>query len=525
MFCKMLLVCTTSAMTLATAAMADSVPGFDTSTGEKLADGMGYVTLVRLEHQPIKANNGRVLISFETAHAKGMPLYESRDDGRSWNLVATAMAQGVKNPEECMFRWQPNLLELPRDSGSLKKGTLLLSGNVICLDESHRPFVENLQTYASTDLGRTWQFRGSIVDGIGHPDDRDNHGVWEPNLHVLDDGRLVAYYSSEKHKDKGFNQLLAHKTSRDGGATWGEETVDSAVPGGVERPGMAVVARLPDGRYAYTYEDIDGPDHNGQVYIKFSRDGLDWGNPQDRGFPIQTMGGAWPAACPVIDWFKIGGETGIMIVSAQRAGGTGDAGGRSLYWNNDLGRGPWWQIPAPVQKRSGTIGAGWTQALMLKRDGTMLHLTSSSTAATPSDYVSAGRNEILFDAKALNFNRYEAEDAARTHAAYIHDDAMSNRARVRIEDSARGRLDYDINVANAGVYPIVVRFAPATLEPAAPEMFVNGARVAGRAASADASWYTRTFTAKLTAGYNRISVVGGAHAADIDYIELGVAEK
>lgn len=45
----------------------------------------------------------------------------------------------------------------------------------------------------------------------------------------------------------GYNQLLAHKVSPDGGRTWGEEKIDVAFPGGRLRPGMPVVAALPRG--------------------------------------------------------------------------------------------------------------------------------------------------------------------------------------------------------------------------------------------------------------------------------------
>jgi hypothetical protein len=61
--------------------------------------------------------------------------------------------------------------------------------------------------------------------------------------------------------------------SKDDGANWGPEVYDVAFPGGVERPGRAIVTRLPDHRYVVTYESVAGPAPN-QVYLKYSRDGL-----------------------------------------------------------------------------------------------------------------------------------------------------------------------------------------------------------------------------------------------------------
>lgn len=510
---------------LATAlpALADVVPGYDTSEGATLGKGHGYVSLVRLEHQTISRNNGRVLIAFERPDSPGIPIYESLDEGDSWNPVTAVTDQVIKDVPRCDLHWQPNLVELPRDSGPLKKGTLLLSANTTCRGSDGHPSEEHLQVYASTDLGRHWTYRGTIIDGSGRPEDKDNHGVWEPFIITLADGRLVAYYSSEKHKAEGFNQLLAHKLSSDGGATWSTETIDSAVAGGVERPGMATVTALPEHRFAYTYEDIDGPDRNGLVYIKFSRDGLDWGDPAERGWPIISMGGAWPAACPVVTWLPIGGPKGVLIVSAERAGDAGDPGGREFYFNKDLGRGPWWQVRAPVQKRTGNMSAGWTQAIMLKRDGRILHLTSSSTAASVLDNANSSKNEILFAAAKLNFNRYEAEDAARHEAVYIRDNGMSGRGRVRMAASS-GRLDFDIYVEQAGTYPITVRYSAATLQPAVPSLGVNGAVQKASAGKETDGWNEMTTTASLTSGLNRITVSGGMHSADIDYIELGLPQ-
>jgi hypothetical protein len=505
-------------------ALADTVPGFDTSEGTKLADGQGYVTLVRLQHQPHKSDNGRVLIAFERPYRGGVPIYESRDDGDTFTPLATVTDQALKVPGRCELHWQPNLIEMPRDAGSLKKGTLMFSANATCADKADQPAEEHLQVYISTDVGHTWQYRSTIVEGPGRPSDKDNHGVWEPFIVPLSDGRLVVYYSSEQHKADGYNQLLAHKVSSNGGATWSTEVYDSAVPGGLERPGMATVMALPDRRYAYTYEDIDGPGHDGeasgQVYIKYSRDGLDWGDPADRGTPIATMGGAWPVACPMLSWLPIGGPKGILIVSAQRAGGAGDAGGRSLYFNKDLGRGPWWQVSAPVQKRTGNMGAGWTQALMLKRDGRILHMTSSSSASSATDNQDSAKNIILYAAEKLSFDRYEAEDAARHDAAFIRDNAMSNRARVRIA-AKTGHIDYNIYVDQAGRYPVTLRYAAATLMPATPKLSVNGAALEPLKTAATDNWSEVTVTVPLTAGYNTISVIGGQQPADIDYIELG----
>lgn len=486
--------------------------------GTELAKGVGYPTMVRLTHQATRSDNGRVLLAFERDGMDGIPLYVREPRQHAWRFTTNVTDQVHRDPR-WQLRWQPNLYELPRASGPLPAGTVLLGANATGNDAQGRVVNEDLQLYASNDAGRTWRYLSSIIKGGGKPSNKDNHGVWEPNLRVLDDGRLVAYYSSEQHKAAGFNQLLAHKVSDDGGRTWGVEHVDVAIPGGVERPGMAVVDRLPDGRYVMSYEDIDGP-RNGHVYLKFGRDGLDWGDPADRGTPVQTQAGAWPAASPIVKWLPVGGRDGTLVVLAERAGGGGDPGGRAMYWNNDLGRGPWWEMPAPVQKLTGNIHAGWTQALLLQAGGTLLHVTSSSSPEAPAD---ARANVILEASAPARFDRYEAEDAARHWAVQIDDPSASNRRKARVAASPLGQLDFAVHAAADGQRLLRVRWQDLGF-PTQPVLHLDGKAVAGGDTRADRDgWRVTTFRAPLSAGDHTIAVSGSAHALDIDYLQIDAA--
>ena len=319
-------------------ALAQQTPPQQTF-GKKIADGQAYVTLVRLAHQADPANNGRLLIAYEENGMNGIPIYESRDNGESWQLVTRAVDDGKR--ANCNLHWQPHLTEAPRDMGDIKAGTVLLSASDVCNDDNHRSASMQLQLYTSTDIGRSWQFRSSVADGtIAAP-------VWEPHLQILDDGKFVTFYSDETHKADGYNQLLSHKVSSDAGKSWGREVYDTAMKGGVERPGMVIVDRLADRRYVYNFEDVEGPIQN-RVYVKFSRNGLDWGKPEERGTPVQAEGGEYPMNCPVVRWLPLGGPKGVILVSARGAAGGGDPSGRSFFWNNNDGIGPWWEVPAPV---------------------------------------------------------------------------------------------------------------------------------------------------------------------------------
>ncbi|MFK2902011.1 exo-alpha-sialidase [Dyella jejuensis] len=502
-------------------ALAQDVPP-DVAVGQFLAKGTGYASVARLE-QPSDADaNGRLLLAFEQNGVAGVPLYASDDAGKTWHFMLNVTDQEHAGDHAWQLRWQPNISEMTRDSGDLKKGTLLLAANATRNDAKGHVVEEDLQLYASTDLGKSWHYRGSIVRGGGHPEDKDNHGVWEPNIHILDDGRMIAYYSSEQHKDKGFNQILAHKLSTDGGRTWGEEVADVAMPGGMERPGMAVVARLPDQRYVINYEDIDGP-NNGQIHLKFGADGLHFGDPADHGTPVQTEGGAWPAACPVVSWFPVGGAQGVIVVTGERAGGNGDAAGRSFYWNNDGGRGPWWEVPAPVQKITGNIHAGWTQALVQQKDGSFLHITSSASPILEQGW-KAAYNVILYADAPLNFNRYEAEDAARTNATVIGSQHASNRRMARIAAAPYGKLTFDVHRDRGGAHVLRLRYTDLGL-PATPRISVNGAAMATGSSKADgdSGWSFMDVNVNLRDGDNTIVVDGAEHVYDLDYIEFDPA--
>jgi hypothetical protein len=493
---------------------AQAQEGRDVAVGTHLAPGTGYVSIARFDNTPDK-DPRHLLMVFEQDGMGGIPLWESRDGGGHWTHLMDVTDQAHKGNAKWQLRWQPHLMRMQRASGGLAAGTLILSANATGNDEHRHVATQDLQVYASTDAGKTWTYRGSVIKGGGNPSDKDNKGVWETNIHVLDDGRMVAYYSSEQHKAEGYNQVLAHKLSTDGGKTWGKEVLDVAIPGGVERPGMAVVERLGDGRYAMTYENIDGP-QNGQVQIKFSRDGLDWGDPQRHGDPVITQSGAWPAACPVIRWFPVGGPEGVIVVSAERAGGGGDEGGRALYFNNASGRGPWWEVRAPVQKLTGNIHAGWTQALLQLDDGKFLHVTSSSS---PQDPASPKFNEILYNATPLRFDRFEAEDAAMTNAVQVPDSRASNLRKARLGAGSQGRLRFEVN-ATAGAHTLRLVYADVGIA-STPTLRVNGAAQPAATTAAKATgWNVLTVKAPLLPGFNTIDVDGAAYVLDVDYLQV-----
>ena len=495
--------------------------------GVKIGEGSAYVTAVMLKHQPDAADNGRIILAHAQSGMAGIPVYESRDGGASWQFIRQVTDGQFGDMMRCNLHYQPHVTEMPRDAGALKAGTVLLSASTVCNDAAGRIAEYHLQLYGSTDFGHTWNYVGTYADGT------TDSPVWEPHLVILDDGKLVEFYSDETHKADGYNQLLGHKVSTDGGKSWGPEVYDSAVKGGVERPGMTIIDRMADKRYVYTYEDVQGP-VNSQVHIKFSKDGLNWGNPEDRGTPIHAEGGQYPVNTPNVRWFPIGGPKGILLVSARSTAGGADLGANSLFWNNNAGAGPGWEVPAPVQKAAGNDHVGWTQAMLLKPDGSILHAASSASAAAAG---SSNSNDIIANSKVLDFNRYEAENAGHQGTAIMRDASMSNGAKARLGAKNVGKLTFHVFMPKAGVYALAVNYAGIGFT-ATPRLSANGKSLAGaiapapvdpdKAAQRARDLGTRgtgehsqlSASAVLKAGANTITIAGGDYALDIDYLEI-----
>ena len=501
------------------------------AVGTKIADGQAYATVVVLKHQSNTADNGRMLLAYEANGWDGIPIWESTDHGSSWRFVANAQDPAVTDRPRCEMHWQPHLTEMPRTEHGIPAGTVLLSASTVCQQPPPGRGTEKmyLRLFTSNDFGRGWKYLSTYAEAAGVSP------IWEPHLQILDDGTFVEFYSDETHKAQGYNQLLGHKVSKDGGKTWGPLVFDVAIPGGVERPGMVIIDRLPDGRYVYNHEDVEGPVHM-QVYVKFSKDGLDWGDPEDRGTPVQTLSGRYPESTPNVFWFPVGGPKGIIAVTSRSLDGPGrDDNGNTIFWNNNLGVGPWWEAPTPVQKL-GNSRAGWTQALVRRPDGQFLHVTSSASA-DPARTRNSGANEILFNVAPINFNRYEAESAGQKGSAIMRDGSMSNGAKSRLGARDVGKLSFPVHVPSAGRYDLAVEYTGIGFD-ATPRLSVNGTVVTGSVATApvDPARAARRAVdlgtrgtgdrkllrvrAELRAGENTIEILGGDYALDVDYLEI-----
>ena len=289
-----------------------------------------YPRVIRLTQG---AGAGRLLASFDAGKAGA--IYESPDNGKTWQHLADV--QDNTPPRNCCS----GLYEVPRALGGTAAGTLFWATSVGTDQGGRGPC--SIRLYRSQDGGRSWAYFSTPVSGF--------IGLWEPEFMVDAQGRLVVYYSSEERKAQGYNQLLAHKVSTDGGLSWGEEVLDVGKADGHLRPGMAIVRRLPGGSYVMSYEICGlGCD----AYLRTSPDGVRWGDPADPGTRVESTAGHHFAHAPTVAWApQPGNPQGQLLVIGQLLLANTDNqvapdNGRVYMRNTQGGVGPWTEVPAPV---------------------------------------------------------------------------------------------------------------------------------------------------------------------------------
>lgn len=351
--------------------------------------GVRYGRVIRLEHNG--TNNGTLLATFE-CFPNDFPFYKSTDDGLTWTSIGQPV---LSSQNQWVMKVEPDLFELPVPVGDLPAGAILLAGN--CRTNNFSYNSHRMEIWCSTNLGTTWKYRGVA-------DTATNQGMWEPRLGLSSANQLVCYYSDERFQSSGYNQLLGERVSPDGGLTWGPEIYVCAIADGTKRPGMAVTAKLPNGKYILSYEGVAFGGWS-QTYVKFSNDGTNWGSgPSDLGTPIQTATGAYVGACPYILWSPAGGSNGTLVVSGQFLINTPNTD-RQFFINTNLGQGNWTMIPAAVQWQGGGNNlVGWSQGMIPTADGQGIIQMSSSTLAsnTNQNEMLVGREQLILPGKTYN---------------------------------------------------------------------------------------------------------------------------
>jgi hypothetical protein len=148
-------------------------------------------TVVNAPHGPIELKDGRLLYAGKQwwIHSPKLSVCESRDDGRSWQILSDLP---VRPGDNSQLYCEPHAVEAP-------DGTIVVQWR-------YSPV--GLMQSVSRDGGKTWSPAAPLF--YGYP----------PHLLRLRDGRLLTTYG---HRHQPFGSQA--RVSTDQGATWGEPLV------------------------------------------------------------------------------------------------------------------------------------------------------------------------------------------------------------------------------------------------------------------------------------------------------------
>jgi hypothetical protein len=295
--------------------------------------------------------NGDLLATWENYSPEPpkvyFPIWKSSDNGYTWKEISRVQDQVYGYG----LRYQPFLYVLPEAFAEWPAGTVLLSGSAIPTDLSST----HIELYASLDSGVTWKFVSHIAAGGEAVPNNGLTPVWEPFL-MMYKQKLICYYSDQRD-NATYGQKLVHQTTTDGKA-WGTVVDDAAYPKYTDRPGMPTVAKLPNGKYIYMYENggtSQTSTYSFPVYYKIAADPEKFN--AVTGVVLKATDGTIPKGSPYIVWSSVGGTNGTLVASS---------GSQSeIFTNTQLGAGQW-------KKVSTKEGTSYTRHLRILQNGKLL---------------------------------------------------------------------------------------------------------------------------------------------------------
>ncbi|WP_084821932.1 family 43 glycosylhydrolase [Bacillus sp. SA1-12] len=118
--------------------------------------------------------------------------------------------------------------------------------------------------------------------------------------------------------------------------------------------------------------------------------------------------------------------------------------------------------------------------------------------------------------------KYEAEHAKVENAEIANDPTSSNYQKVEKMDDEDSQITFPIQVPEAGVYELQVRYANGTTSPSTHQVYAND-ELAGSISYQHTGWDNWEFASvkvKLKEGVNRISFLKDEGLVDLDYVTL-----
>ena len=218
---------------------------------------------------------------------------------------------------------------------STEEGVLerpIASGTTETYAESDRKW-QGLPTIAITPGGRMWCAwqTGDAIEGSEGPNNYD-----------------VMYYSD------------------DNGKTWSKEKLVVALKDRSLRPGMPVICKTKNG-FFLCYEIVGTPCND--IYYKTSTDGIDFGDPSDRGTRAETVDGYHLGSMPFCVYSE---KYDAIILNAKRDNEEITLNTISFLVNYNNGEGKWEKQRQLVEYDNRILQTGWSKGMAVIEDGTKL---------------------------------------------------------------------------------------------------------------------------------------------------------
>ena len=326
---------------------------------------VGYPSVIELQHQKNKENNGKLLAIFEFDHACTVgttgSVWESNDGGETWDIIGRPKEMKDKTLKGITMA---HLYELPAQVGDMPAGTILYAGNSV---EYSRK--SHIAIWRSFDCGYTWEEYVIVATGGGL-----DEGVWEPFMwYEESDGYLYCFYSDDSDPDH--DQKLAYKRSKDG-VNWSNVYDVCALDNPKERPGMFSMAKMGNGQYFMVYEYCGS--QKCHVYYKITDDITSW-NPSDPG-KLLKVGNYSMGSAPWCIWTPAGGECGTLIATGMWEV-TGGDGKQRMFVSFDYGQ-TWDLMTNPLDYIvNESYKVGYSPSFALGSDPSVIYYMNTTNAS------------------------------------------------------------------------------------------------------------------------------------------------
>ncbi len=355
-----------------------------TPPNKKLNEACTYGKIIKLQYQSDPKNNGILLATKENNAYRSIasnvkyPIMRSNDDGASWEEILRL--EDLVN-KTAMTGYQPYFFELPEDVGEYKKGTILFA----CCNWIVRNSKIGLPLMASTDCGTTWKAVGNIAaGGVATGASWESQGIWEPVL-AYENGRVYCFYSDELLNGTGANhegghcQRLVYRYTDDL-KTWSDAKECMADENPDSRPGMVALTKMGNGKWALVFEAVS---MGNTINIKFA-DSLDSWDVADPGIAVQNQNGNTMNGSPAISWTPLGGENGILFVTARTSSKSNTK--CDLYMSFNYGE-TFVSIDNPIDlSHTGVVNlyCGYSAGMFVDKDGTLYYVNNPQSKEIPA---------------------------------------------------------------------------------------------------------------------------------------------